>query len=36
MRMLDAEEARQKQQQQEQVVPDPAEPMPAYVVPDED
>ena len=35
MRMLDAEEARQKQQQQEQVAPDPTEPMPAYVVPEE-
>jgi hypothetical protein len=34
MRMLDEEEARQKQQQ-EQVQRDPSEPMPAYVVPDD-
>ena len=32
MRMLDAEEARQKQKQ-EQVEPDPSKPIPAYVVP---
>lgn len=32
MRMLDAEEARQKQKQ-EQPAPDPSEPIPAYVVP---
>ena len=32
LRMLDEQEARQKQQQ-EQVQPDPSEPMPAYVVP---
>jgi hypothetical protein len=33
MRMLDEEEARQKQQQVEQQQPAPSEPMPAYVVP---
>ena len=32
LRMLDEQEARQKQQQ-EQVQPDPSEPIPAYVVP---
>jgi hypothetical protein len=32
MRMLDAEEARQKQ---EQAAPDPSEPIPAYVVPED-
>jgi ferric-dicitrate binding protein FerR (iron transport regulator) len=34
MRMLDEEEAKQKQQQ-EQAPPDPTEPMPAYVVPED-
>jgi hypothetical protein len=34
MRMLDEEEAKQKQQQ-EQAKTDPAEPMPAYVVPED-
>ena len=34
LRMLDEQEARQKQrQEQEQVQPDPAKPIPAYVVP---
>jgi hypothetical protein len=35
LRMLDEQEALQKQQQ-EQVQPDPSEPMPAYVVPGEE
>ena len=33
MRMLDAEEARQQQEQAEKSKPDPSEPIPAYVVP---